>query len=92
MRKGTKSDSPLVNRLDGRQRQSCLGFKIGGIEMKRTSKRRKLIKQRIIGVLLLGIAVCIGGVCAKAGEDATAYCILAPLALWIASTRKVVIL
>lgn len=54
--------------------------------------RRKLLKQRLLGFALLAAAVFAGGFCVRAGEDATAYMVLAPLALWMLSTRKVVIL
>lgn len=54
--------------------------------------RRKLLKQRLLGFAVLAIAVVAGGLCVRAGEDATAYMLLAPLALWMATSRKVVIL
>lgn len=60
--------------------------------MKKKIRRRKLLKQRIMGFAILAIAVIAGGLCVRAGEDATAYMLLAPLALWMASTKKVVIL
>lgn len=54
--------------------------------------RRKLLKQRLIGLAIAAIAILAGGFCAAAGEDATAYMILAPLAIWLITTRKVVVL
>lgn len=58
----------------------------------RKRRRRKMAKQRLLGLAMFLIAVFFGGFCAQAGEDATAYCVLAPLALWLIATRKVVIL
>lgn len=60
--------------------------------MKKKIRRRKLLKQRLIGLGILAIAVFAGGFCAAAGEDATAYMVLAPLAIWLIATRKVVVL
>lgn len=60
--------------------------------MKKIIRRRKLLKQRLIGLAIAAIAVLAGGICAAAGEDATAYMVLAPLAIWLIATRKVVIL
>lgn len=60
--------------------------------MKKRIRRRKLFKQRLLGFAVLAIAVVAGGLCVRAGEDATAYMLLAPLALWMATSRKVVIL
>ena len=60
--------------------------------MKKKIRRRKLLKQRLLGFAVLAIAVVAGGLCVRAGEDATAYMLLAPLALWMATSRKVVIL
>ena len=60
--------------------------------MKKRIRRRKLLKQRLLGFAILAIAVVAGGLCVRAGEDATAYMLLAPLALWMATSRKVVIL
>ena len=60
--------------------------------MKKKIRRRKLLKQRLIGLGILAIAVFAGGLRVRAGEDATAYMLLAPLALWMATSRKVVIL
>ncbi len=60
--------------------------------MKKRIRRRKLLKQRLLGFAVLAIAVVAGGLCVRAGEDATAYMLLAPLALWMATSRKVVIL
>lgn len=60
--------------------------------MKKRIRRRKLLKQRLLGFAVLAIAVVAGGLCVRAGEDATAYMLLAPMALWMATSRKVVIL
>lgn len=53
---------------------------------------KKLIAQKLLGILILAIAVLIGGMCAAAGEDAGGFMVLMPLGVWMATTRKKVIL
>lgn len=59
------------------------------------NKRRKLIKQRICGVILVALSVVVAIIASMAlelrGSDAGAILILAPLGLYLIFTKHIVL-